>query len=67
MDNFDLKKYLIENKITANSIIKEDVNSLSKEQMELMKGIYNLVKNSSVTYEDVITVLENMIDVYNDN
>jgi hypothetical protein len=67
MSNFDLKKYLIENKITANSIIKEDVNSLSKEQMELMKGIYNLVKNSSVTYEDVITVLENMIDVYNDN
>ena len=30
MDNFDLKKYLVENKVTANSkMLKEDLNSLN--------------------------------------
>jgi len=34
MDNFDLKKYLAENKITANFIIKEEISSIRSN----MKG-----------------------------
>jgi hypothetical protein len=36
MDNFDLKKYLVENKITNNSTLKEETSSSSQESINLL-------------------------------
>jgi len=50
MDNFDLKKYLVENKVTANSRILTEAEEISPEQAakEAIKAVPQLEKSSGL-------------------
>ena len=45
MDNFDLKKYLVENKVTTDSILKEEDIDIFKMSTAQEKAIKLLIKN----------------------
>jgi hypothetical protein len=43
MDNFDYKKYLVENKLTSNSRLNEDMDSTSEKKSMLLSKLKSLV------------------------
>jgi hypothetical protein len=45
MDNFDLKKYLVENKVTTNSTLKEEDIDIFKMSPAAKKAEKLLIKN----------------------
>lgn len=64
MDNFDLKKYLVENKLTKDNQL-EEVN-LDQSQETLLKDLYIVIKKhySTLSNQQIIDTIDQLKDLY---
>jgi hypothetical protein len=63
MDNFDLKKYLVENKVTANSkMLNEDtnINESNGRFEEIAAQLTSMVSNGEIDNNDIDQLIQNL-------
>jgi len=65
MNNFDLKKYLVENKLTKNSQVEEnELENIFKLDNQNRQITFDLRKLSNSEFEEIYDSLTNNPDIY---